>query len=542
MDDPNSRQQIDELAELYLTSFVDHVPAQEQPDPEKAAAVEDENDAKESLLDGPAPIKLAPKLDDDSHPMLRLTEDEIEEYLAPTPQEVDRLVAAARNEPTQKDTPTVADPPAPRAHVEAVILGNLPGMAGPWLTQYAQLLAQTKGPVLLLHLDEQGIDLEIIEPRDEAEPAPATPPTAVRVPPMRRGMTGLVGLLDALATSQTTPAQTILVRINASTDAQTLSRLAALEDWTVLSGSDEASIAGISQQVRSLVHADPRLADRSVGVMVMGSEEAAAANAAKRIAHELEADLAHPVTLVGHLKRMQPVQVRELGSFPDPVALWPQLVSWFDLLQAPGPAPSPQPTPTPEPNDVQQPRPERAQAQQPVSTPKPQPRFQKTASKPPAPTPPVAQAGKPMRKVPQPRVIEALPELDLVGLLAQGPAALNDPTPLDARIPDQPKTQLAVDAEGIVHILLKVSDTISDADAVVELIEAGQWVRANLQLLALTQRDQSFVDADPVLHLLTDRADRANKRVGKLGEQVHLHLLEQVQIGQATGWFCTPLG
>ena len=75
-----------------------------------------------------------------------------------------------------------------------------------------------------------------------------------------------------------------------------------------------------------------------------------------------------------------------------------------------------------------------------------------------------------------------------------------------------------------------------------QLIEAGRWVRENLELIALTQRDRTFLDADPTLHLMTDRPDTATRLVGKLAGQVRLHLLQQVQIGQASGWFCTPLG
>ena len=52
------------------------------------------------------------------------------------------------------------DPAGHAVAVEAVILGNLPGLSGPWLTQYAQLLAQQEGPVAILHVDDDLIDLE----------------------------------------------------------------------------------------------------------------------------------------------------------------------------------------------------------------------------------------------------------------------------------------------------------------------------------------------------------------------------------------------
>lgn len=142
-----------------------------------------------------------------------------------------------------------------------------------------------------------------------------------------------------------------------------------------------------------------------------------------------------------------------------------------------------------------------------------------------------------MRPAPTPRVLTPQPELDLVALIAQGPGALDDPMPLDARLPDQPDTQLAVDAHGTVHLLKKGSGVVSED--VMQLIEAGQWVRQNLELIALTQRDHDFVDTPPMMHLLTDQATQLT---GKLAGQIKLHLLQQVTLGKETGWFCTPLG
>lgn len=144
-----------------------------------------------------------------------------------------------------------------------------------------------------------------------------------------------------------------------------------------------------------------------------------------------------------------------------------------------------------------------------------------------------------MRPAPTPRVLTPQPELDLIALISQGPAALDGPIALDARIPDQSDTQLAVDSQGTVH-LLKRSGVVSED--CLQLIEASTWVTDHLELIALTQRDQDFVETAPVLHLLTDRADQATQITGKLAGQIKLHLLQQVTLGKETGWFCTPLG
>lgn len=640
MDDYSSRKQIDELAELYLTGVID----------------QDNTDAPgPSPVEGPAPIRLSPKPASDTtardephdrHPVLRLTEADNGDANAI------RTESINTEKPTDSaQTTDHADEPAPQAMLEAVLLGNLPGMSGPWLTQYAQLIAQSEGPVAVLHVGENAIDLELVEPRPEAEPAPTMPTPTVRIPPMRGNRTGLVGLLDALTRSDNAPTRTILVRLESTNDPRSLTQLAAIDDWTLLCGADEASVANATRQLRSLVNADPRLADRHVGLMVMGSDEPTARATADRIATDAAHDLVNRVELIGHLKRMQPVQVREIGSFPDPLGVWPQLVAWFDTLEVPEPmqpivpinpeqAPQPQPaavapprpatpatgtaeikpqrlspaaaklamppspasrpehrpsfTPTPpsapptrKPRDTARntetnrlrdtaptrpaaaPPPAREPEHRPVASPRqaqaepqPQPEPQltrqplpqpaaQTRRDPAAPAPAVARASEPTRPAPQPRVLARQAELDLIALLNQGPAALDDPAPLEARIPDQPDTQLAVDAEGVVHILLKKgSDPVNTDDAasldarqaVMQLIEAGRWVREHLELLALTQRDRTFIDAEPVLHLMTDRADLTTRLVGKLAGQVKLHLLQQVKLGRESGWFCTPLG
>ncbi|MEM1353405.1 MAG: hypothetical protein AAGH88_00835 [Planctomycetota bacterium] len=381
MDDTRTRQKLDDLADLFLTGMVDDLEAMPKPESQSPPVSAPTSD----LLQGPAPIRLAPKLagqapatppdvvpdpsqpiqgpaqtsnppdDDDSHPMLRLTSEDGAD-LATAEAAVAEFVQAptqAEAPASSTETPKEQKPPAPatpaKAVVEAVVMGNLPGLAGPWLTQYAQLIAQNDGPVAILHVGDDTIDLELVEPRDEALPAPRRPTATLRVPPMRDEPSGLIGLLEALVRAQTGPAQTVLVRLAPTTDPRDLSRLAAIDDWTLLCGSDGGSMAGGRQMIQQLTQADPRLSGKHVGVMVMGSDEEAASNAAKQLAQTTGDMLVEPVSYIGHLQRMQPVQARELGSFPDPVSLWPRLVAWLDGLELPEPSPTTTAPPTPGP-------------------------------------------------------------------------------------------------------------------------------------------------------------------------------------------------
>ncbi len=549
-----TRQSIDELAELYLTGM--QASAKPRPDP----------------LEGPPPIRLAPKpvtatassatvLDahpvppqpakhpeDPGHPILRLTEGddtaERQELLGQDAPDNDRPAHAER--PAGSSRPNVSDDRAINAHrpayarAQAVILGNLPGISGPWLTQYAQLTAQQRGPVVVLHVDEETIDLELVEPREEAQPATRSDTPAVRIPPAAPG-SGLVGLLDALVRAEQAPVQTVLVRLPAEPDAMAVSRLSALEEWTVLCGADDASVVATYRMLKQVVEHDPRNAGKHVGLMVMGSDEPAVHHAADKIATAAASHLSTPVRLVGQLQQMQPVSVRQLGSFPDPVGVWPELVAWMQGLESPADE-SPQP-----PADKTE---EKAMSQhaEPIISPhlRVPPRPQRTQDTEPAqPTRPESPGQAPRTAMPvreqAAASAPATPELDLFALLNQGPAGIAGGTALEARIPAAPSIQLALDAQGVVHLLVQHAVADDPRRAVPELMEAKRWAEENRSLLALTQRDRGFAPAPPVLHLFTDRPEQATALVARLGDTLRLHLLQKVTLGRETGWYCTPL-
>lgn len=552
-----TRQSIDELAELYLTGM--HASAQPRQDP----------------LEGPPPIRLAPKPamapasstavldahpmtapptanpDDPGHPILRLTEgDDTAERQELLGQNEPR--EAKPHDPAGRSTDGLTDEnddrsinahrPA-RADAQAVILGNLPGISGPWLTQYAQLVAQEHGPVAVIHVDEETIDLELVESREEAQPAMRSAPSAVRIPPTAPG-SGLVGLLDALVRADQAPVQTVMVRLPAEPDAMAVSRLSAMDDWTVLCGADDASVVATYRMLKQVVEHDPRNAGKHVGLMVMGSDEPAAHHATDKIATAAASHLSTPVRLVGQLKQMQPVAVRQLGSFPDPVGVWPELVAWMQGLESP--APPQRPADTTE---------EKAMSQhaEPVISPHlrvPPPRQQAPQPEPTQPTRPASpqqahtsqapRTATPVREQAAP-ASPAVPELDLFALLNQGPAAIVGGTALEARIPAAPSIQLALDNQGVVHLLIQHAVADDPRRAVPELMEAKRWAEENRSLLALTQRDRGFAPAPPVLHLFTDRPEQATALVARLGDTLRLHLLQKVTLGRETGWFCTPL-
>ncbi|MFI4860544.1 MAG: hypothetical protein ACIAXF_07690 [Phycisphaerales bacterium JB063] len=562
MDDPRTRQSIDDLAEHYLTGV-------KAPKPTPSIAP-----SNADPITGPPPIRLAPKpavmhhvaqnaaalnamansnqphtqrpapqairtggsngngTPGDGHPILRLADADTDQHEPTPPTE---HLGAPTSPPPQRS------PGRAQARPQAVVMGNLPGLSGPWLTQYAQRLAQTQGPVAIVHLDDDMIDLEVVEPRREANPQPSAPVSATRVPATQGS--GLIALLDALVRSDETPVRNVLVRLSADAEAMSASRLAALDRWTVLCGSDDAAVVACYSMLKRVVEQDPRNAGKQVGLMVMGSDEDAAQRAVQKVASTASSFLSTPVEMVGHLRQMQPVTVRQMGSFADPVALWPQLVAWLDTLEDPADAPKTQHE-TP-PQDAR-PNPLEPVINQPLTV--PPPRRASAPSPQPAPAPPrqpepmtTPRAAQPYTPGVSASPAGTPPVEDLFAMLAQGPAAIPGGLALDARVPTAPAIQLAVDEHGAVHLLMHHSQADDPRRAVPEMLDARRWVTEHRELLALTQRDRVFADTPPVLHLFTDRAEQATALVARLGDSLKLHLLQKVTLGRETGWFCTAL-
>lgn len=110
-------------------------------------------------------------------------------------------------------------------------------------------------------------------------------------------------------------------------------------------------------------------------------------------------------------------------------------------------------------------------------------------------------------------------------------------TDLAIRCPIEPQVQLALDAEGRIHLL--ASDA-SVTDPVRSLTQAGAWAALNSELiLAASQHEVSAISAEPVLHLLVSDVP-TNRRL--LDAPIRLHLLRRIPVENAEPvWFSAPL-
>lgn len=601
MEDNRTKATLDALADLFLTGTAPAPRPRSGPaaaakpsaaPPRSAAAVLDP-------LSGPRPMRMSPKLR-----AAALVEKPVQ--VSPPP-----LAAAP---PRQPGAPVAPQPlrlrrpdpvePAPEQfesadesqpielHVEAVFLGNLPGFGGPWLTQYAHRLAQQRGPVAVLHVDEQQIDLDLVTSNKPPLPQDADADSDAEAS-LERWIVGtpkhaLATLLERLLHRAPVAVATWLIRLPERLTPPLQEIAQNLPRWTVLCGADEVAVSSASRLLEQLSQQHATDLRRRIAVMIFGADEARSLQALDRLRAAGEEFLAAPIELAGWQKQMAPVNVVPLGSFPDTAVIWPatwqliraqmhlsaaeaqpsakampetmpltdeapfettaqdeQLVedelSAFEAAQAlASNEPPPRPVEAPEPpaaeTSLDEPVPEELleeEAPQEMELPEepPQPAVAKPR--------PVAQAPRPA----PPPAPASVGEPDLAAFLGGGGVALQ------ARCPRHPQTQLLLDEDGAIHLLRRYvpanPKSILDEGlraAVLDLIEARAWVRENLELLALTQRQCLFdADAEPVLHLFTSEAKLATALVGRLGQFVRLHLLQQVKVGRESTWFSTEL-
>lgn len=114
---------------------------------------------------------------------------------------------------------------------------------------------------------------------------------------------------------------------------------------------------------------------------------------------------------------------------------------------------------------------------------------------------------------------------------------------LEALYPRHPEARMVLGEDGQLHMGLRHAGGpgADMAATVVTLMEARAWASEHLALLRLTQRQLRFKDAEPKIHLFTDDARAATALVGRMGQAVTLHLLQEVHLGGETAFVCTAL-
>jgi hypothetical protein len=121
---------------------------------------------------------------------------------------------------------------------------------------------------------------------------------------------------------------------------------------------------------------------------------------------------------------------------------------------------------------------------------------------------------------------------------------IDDLAPVEARCPRQQDVQIAVGADGAMHLLLFGEDESADA-SIRRLIEVRAWAGEHAELLRLACREQAVdVMIEPEAHLFASQP-RGAADIAYAGSPtrrpLRLHLLKPVTVGPTTVWVHEPL-
>ena len=548
MDDNQTQQALDALADLFLTGTtptISNTGPAVTGNPPPVSDIKATQIPPEAIreLDGPTPLRMPPQANRPPEHESEIVTAILDEPLVP------QLKFTGEQPTSQAKKPTAIS-----ARIEVVILGHLPGFGGPWLTQYAHDIAKEIGNVAVLHIDDDDIDLELVAARGELGAKAAHEAAAELI----EGITdrSLGGLMRAMTHDHVA---CLLIHFTDPTSPAQAQHINQFNRWTLVCGDYETAIVSGATMINDIINvgSDRPADDLDIGVVVMGADEHESSNAAARINELTLAQSSTPTALRAWRKQMVPVSTHSVGRFSladDQNASWQ---SFFDN----------------EPQTVQPVQVvveiddelfEDALDQEEIIA------LNQSASEthiddlvaatynPPREdvvNQPITagSAGsfnefdRPSEElfIEQDPMPEPSEEPELASLLMRD--ELDGSVMLDARCPHQSQTEIVLDQNGRMHLLRRHRSTAKGdvegiRSALVDLIDTRAWVMEHFELLRLTKRQCQFDDtAEPTLHLFTDDARTAVTLVGRIGQFVRLHLLQQIKVGAESTWFCAPL-
>jgi len=456
----------------------------------------------------------------------------------------------------------VAAPEAETAVLELLIMGHLPVRAHVWLPPYASEIAREVGPTALIRLDSSEPGLLIVGGDDFV-------PSAELFRNVREAILGVGAHI-----------RTWLVSLPVQAGYDRVLR-AQPERITILSGADDLAVTEAYRLLKALDAASQVAATElpRLGLAVMGAGRDEAADAARRINGIATELLGTPVPLVACVPKIDaPPPSTGWYQFPgiaqpelDDISIWIR-----ETRPRPAGAASPAASGAPPVTDSLSAAVEKSAAGMAVADERevPVPVVERevmlpptrrrasaepgqaldfsqtplsTTSVPPVTKPPGRVAAPQAEADGPPEPVKLAPKA-ATGVEAKPPATppapgvereppalaryVSELAPLPARCPGHDAIELAVDRDGMVHLLGR-EPTLR------EMHHVASWVRRHRGLLAQACPDQVFADEMKVVwHLFTDDP----LRVTDLYESgLHLHLLVPVDVEGRKGWYAAPL-
>jgi hypothetical protein len=183
--------------------------------------------------------------------------------------------------------------PARTPHVEALILGHLPVLAGAWVGQYAKhVAASTHEPVALLRVQEGQVSLDLVSPIGTAARAHSRVGALTMDP-------GATSLEDAIAAARR-DASRWLIRVDEVHETD-LIFTPGVQSVTLLTGADDAAVVS---SYRTLKQLSRHLADQSatrdadeltLNIAILGADDARALQAEAKLREGARTFLATPL-------------------------------------------------------------------------------------------------------------------------------------------------------------------------------------------------------------------------------------------------------
>lgn len=540
--DDEHAQAFDALADLFLGG-----PTPDPLAPASADLVEETSPSPTEPTDQPAaptpPTATLRLKRDDDHPHDQSAElSDHDESLDHQP---DPLPAAEASRTTQ---------------IEVILQAPLPGLASSWVQHHARASASTQGQLTLVRAGRSSCRVDLLHIRAS---------TPSHTPSRAQSTTPHTDLRQALHAARSISSRTVIAPSEGDEHALLLS--SSCTHITLICGCDQSSVVGAYRRLKRLAelfnttnnNPSSTPATPEIRILFVGSDEHTAKAAFARLSEAAGSFLRMPLAMLTPVHRLSPAgNVLADTLYDGPLTL--ELAEALTILATVNPAPTHTPEPTPRRTDISpiSPRTRRlltdeelagliefipstsstsstlrddttpildaaveaihaefdldfdiedtADLDQPSASPSSNPVAARTVEPAQALSPTTSPVASPAAQSP-----------------AQSPnlaALIAGLSPLQARCPFTPSVQLALDAEGRLHMLSRepLPQAVSDLEV------ASAWATAHRELLALTPGCQalntsSTAATPPLRHWFTPDA-KAAKHMLDANLRVHLLL------------------
>ncbi|MBI1304823.1 MAG: hypothetical protein GC172_13720 [Phycisphaera sp.] len=436
-----------------------------------------------------------------------------------------------------------------------LLVGNLPMMSGLWISQYADREARDRGPVCLLRMERDAVQVEVFR---TGGARPAVRPQATLAEALR----AVAPLVGAWFIVPPTPSGVSIPD--------------ATEEVVVLTGADEPAVVAAYTLVKDSVErmrarpsragaaraALPGSAPR-VSVAVLGADDDACRAVSSTLDRTMRAFLKVELPVRGGLQRVAAVESVLRGTFDAREMSLEDLFAEIDAAEAAAESSPALHATAPLEQPVRErfaSRPERLPPRRPAATPSAAINGAAGAAATPsaelearlAPTLPFprSRAARADDAVVEPKPARSASVMPSAAAPAAAPAALapapaasatigrarevesdlpdalvallDGLAPLAIRAPRDKSVELALDGEGVLHVVGRARDAAA-------ILRVAAWAREHAELLAMA--DARVVRKEPLVDLVV-----ADLRDARAVDGARVHLLTLVEIGGRRGY------